>query len=121
MSFTISERAQSGFTNAASYDTHRPSYPPESVNKLLENLKVANVPGARILDLAAGTGKFTSLLAARPEGYEILAVEPHAEMRQVLEKKNLKGVEVKAGTATSMDVVEDGWADAVVIAQVWYD
>ena len=118
MSFTIAESAQSGFSDAAVYDTHRPSYPPGSVNKLLENLKVAGVRGARILDLAAGTGKFTTLLAARPEEYEIVAVEPHADMRQVLEKKALKGVKVMGGIATNIDAVEDGWADTVIVAQV---
>ena len=118
MSFTIADRAQSGFADATTYDTHRPSYPAESVDNLLDNLKVSNVPGARILEIAAGTGKFTTILANRPEGYEVVAVEPHAEMRQVLEKKTLKGIKIVAGTATSMDTVEDGWADAVIVAQV---
>ena len=118
MSINIAPNAQTGFENASSYDNHRPSYPPDSVQNLLQNLSVSGVTGARILEIGAGTGKFTSLLAARNEGYEIIAVEPHQEMRQVLEQKDLKGVKVVAGNATSMDAVEDGWADCVVVAQV---
>lgn len=73
--------------------------------------------GARIIDLGAGTGKFTELLADRDEGYEILAVEPHEGMRNELLRKKLKGVEVVEGTVEKMGV-EREWADAVVCAQV---
>jgi ubiquinone/menaquinone biosynthesis C-methylase UbiE len=43
-------------------------------------------------DLTAGTGKFTELLAARPEHYSIAAIEPHEGMRNVLDKKSLRGL-----------------------------
>ena len=46
-----------------------------------------------------------------------MAVEPHADMRAVLEKRNLSGVKVVDGTAEDVPV-EDGWADAVFVAQV---
>jgi len=46
-----------------------------------------------------------------------VAVEPHADMRAVLEKRNLSGVKVVDGTAEDVPV-EDGWADAVFVAQV---
>lgn len=113
----IHEVATTGFDNATSYDKHRPSYSPSAVQILLENLGVANSPGARIVDLAAGTGKFTEALALREEGFDVLAVEPHESMRKTLEAKKLKGVASRTGTAESMDV-EDGWADAVIVAQV---
>jgi ubiquinone/menaquinone biosynthesis C-methylase UbiE len=67
--------------------------------------------------LAAGTGKFTEALAAREEGFEIIAVEPHADMRRVLSERGLKGVKVVDGTAENVPV-ENGWADAVFVAQV---
>lgn len=70
------------------------------------------------MDLAAGTGKFTELLSARDEEYDILAVEPHEEMREQLSKKNLKGVRVLDGTAESMPAVKDGEVAAVVASQV---
>ena len=118
MSNYFPQNAQTDFAAASSYDENRPSYTTQSVNKLLEELQVTSKPGAKILDLAAGTGKFTELLAAREEKYDVIAVEPHAKMREVLEKKNLQGVKVLDGTATDIKDVEGGWADAVVVAQV---
>lgn len=52
-------------------------YPPEAMTRFLKHLQVDGVKCARIVDLAAGTGKFTELLAARDEVFDILAVEPH--------------------------------------------
>ena len=114
---TVAQAATTGFDNAPAYDAHRPSYPPEAVGSLLAHLGVADKAGARIIDLAAGTGKFTELLAARGEGYEVVAVEPVARMRERLERKRLGRVDVRHGLATEMGV-EDGWADAVIAAQV---
>lgn len=113
----ITPLAHQSFANSTAYDAHRPTYPPHSLQHLLEQCRVAGKQGARVVDLAAGTGKFTEALAARPEGFEILAVEPHAEMREVLEGKGLRGVKVLDGTAEELPV-EDGWADAVFVAQV---
>ena len=47
------------------------------MTRLLEHLQVSGVKRARIIDLAAGTGKFTELLVGRSEDFEILAIEPH--------------------------------------------
>ena len=117
MSSTISPHALTGFTNSTAYDAHRPTYPPSSLQHLLTQCRVAGKRGARIIDLAAGTGKFTAALAAREEEFEIVAVEPHADMRKVLSERGLRGVKVVDGTAEEMPV-GDGWADAVFVAQV---
>lgn len=77
MAPSIPSASTKGFQNASSYDKHRPSYPPEAVTRFLEHLQVNGVKRARIVDLAAGTGKFTELLVGRDEDFEILAVEPH--------------------------------------------
>jgi len=114
----LAHSAQVGFRNANAYDRYRPSFPSASVTSLLQQMKVEGLEGIRILDLGAGTGKFTQLLSDRPEKYEILAVEPHAEMRATLEGKKLLRVKVVDGQAESMRKVEDGWADAVICAQV---
>jgi len=114
----ISPVALTGFSKATSYDAHRPSYPPAAVSALLKHLEIDNELQGRIVDLAAGTGKFTELLTQREEGYEILAVEPHEGMRGVLEGKGLKGVKVLEGSAEIMMGVEKGWAAAVIVAQV---
>ena len=74
---SIPSASAKGFQNASSYDKHRPSYPPEVVTRFLKHLQVSGVREARIVDLAAGTGKFTEVLAGREEDFEILAVEPH--------------------------------------------
>lgn len=109
--------ALTGFSAAEAYDKHRPSYIKPAVDDLLAQLQVSGVPRAKILDLAAGTGKFTELLVVRDEGYQILAVEPHQQMLAKLKEKRLRGVVVREGDAVSVPV-QDGWADAVVAAQV---
>lgn len=53
---------------------------------------------------------------ARPEQFEVVAVEPHDEMRDILVRKNL-GIEVLNGNAANMPV-KDGWCDALIAAQV---
>lgn len=113
----ISERAQRGFANSVAYDQHRPAYSPTLVQSLLEQLRVAGKKHAKIVDLAAGTGKLTAALAARHEEYEILAVEPHDGMREVLAGKELPRVTVIKGTAEKMGV-DDESVDAVMVAQV---
>lgn len=109
--------AQAGFANASSYDQHRPSYPDEAVDKLLTHLYLNDMPEATIVDLAAGTGKFTELLANRREEYEIIAIEPHEAMRKELEKKSLKGVVVRDGSAAHIPL-EDESVDGVIASQV---
>lgn len=114
----IKAAAQAGFAAAAAYDAHRPNYPPQAVDELLKNLEVKGVDRARIMDLAAGTGKFTELLSARPENFEIVAVEPHDKMRAELEQKNLRGVTVVKAAAEDLSNLDDGIFAAVVASQV---
>lgn len=54
MATCLDQRAQTGFAKAADYDAHRPTYPEDSVQHLLENVRVAGAAGATVLDLAAG-------------------------------------------------------------------
>ncbi|TDZ34890.1 putative methyltransferase-like [Colletotrichum sidae] len=108
-----------GFSDAASYDAHRPSYPPDATQRFLEQLRIADAPHARVVDLAAGTGKLTEVLAARHEGFEIVGVEPHREMREELERKGLRGVEVRDGFAAATGL-EAEWGDACVVGQAFH-
>ena len=85
---------------------------------MLTALNVADLQGATIADLAAGTGKFTELLVARPEDYKIIAIEPHDGMREQLENKRLPNLTVLNGTAEDMSEMADGSCDALVVAQV---
>ena len=57
----IHRSAQIGFSRSAeAYERARPDYPAEAVDHLVAHL----TPGARVLDLAAGTGKLTRPLLA---------------------------------------------------------
>lgn len=117
---SIANVAQTGFASSTAYDTHRPSYPSEAVEAFLEVLEIKGLDGAKVLDLGAGTGKFTQLLAARPENYDVLAIEPHDGMRAELQKKNLRNVTVRTGTAEHLQDVADQSQQAVVIAQAFH-
>ncbi|RMZ14150.1 hypothetical protein D0860_02225 [Hortaea werneckii] len=112
----INERAQTGFAKSAAYDEYRPGYSPTATEKLLKQCRVSGLKNAKILDLAAGTGKFTEALVSRGEHYEVIAVEPHDGMREVLEKKQLPRVSVLNGKANSIPL-EDDSVDAIVVAQ----
>ncbi|KAI9711828.1 MAG: hypothetical protein M1820_001973 [Bogoriella megaspora] len=103
MSSQIDLSAQVGFEKAKAYDKSRPSYPREA--------------RSRIIDLAAGTGRFTELLVTENNDREIIAVEPHPQMRGILEDKCLTGFSVVDGMTTNMASISDHWADAVVIAK----
>src|SRR6185369_7093387 len=76
-------------------------------------------PGRRLLDLAAGTGKFTRLVAGT--GVDLVAVEPVAAMRDELVAR-VPGVEALDGRAEELPL-GDGSVDAVVSAQAfhWFD
>ena len=115
----LDERAQTGFAKSAAYDQHRPAYSSSIVQVLLERLGVAGRNGAKILDLAAGTGKFTEALAARDEQYNVVVVEPHDGMREVLADKKLPRVTVHGCKADSIPL-DDESLDAVICAQVGY-
>ena len=69
-------RSRSFETVAADYERHRPDYPEEALRWLGEQLRLE--PGARVLDVGAGTGKLTRGLVRL--GYEAVAVEPGVPM-----------------------------------------
>ncbi len=99
------------------YDRGRPPFPPEAVATLIDVLKIE--AGVRVLDLAAGTGKLTRMLA--PTGAELVAVEPLGGMRARLEA-SLPGVRALEGTAEAIPL-SDASIDAVTVAQAfhWFD
>ena len=80
---SVHDVAASGFgAEAAAYERARPSYPADAVDWIVDSLRLS--PGARVCDLAAGTGKFTRLLDARLPVAELVAVEPVEGMRRFL-------------------------------------
>ncbi|WNI14738.1 class I SAM-dependent methyltransferase [Actinacidiphila sp. ITFR-21] len=104
-----------GYQRAAGvYERSRPSYPLAAVAALADALPLES--GRTVVDLGAGTGKFTRLLALTGAG--VLAVEPVREMREQIAEL-LPGVSVSAGTAEETGLPA-GCADAVVAAQSWH-
>jgi SAM-dependent methyltransferase len=102
---TLHPLAAQGFADVAdAYDRGRPDYPAGVVD-LLE------IPaGARVLDLAAGTGKLTRLL--RSAGLDVVPVEPLAAMRAKVPR-------AIAGTAEAIPLA-DASVDAATIADAWH-
>ncbi|PVI03817.1 S-adenosyl-L-methionine-dependent methyltransferase [Periconia macrospinosa] len=115
----LSDKAFNGFAEAALYEQHRPSYPDEAVAALLDAARVTGLDAASLVDLGAGTGKFTELLASRPEHFKILAVEPHAQMRGQLAQKKLQDVTVVEGFSTAIPADSES-IDAVFVAQAFH-
>jgi SAM-dependent methyltransferase len=114
----IHRAAAEGFSRAAAeYERSRPGYPPEAVTLLQAELGVG--PGANVVDVAAGTGKLTRLLAAT--GATVTAIEPVSAMRDVL-MDAVPGVEALDGTAEAMPLPAAS-ADVVTAAQAfhWFD
>ena len=95
---------------ADQYDRVRPGYPEGAVEWMLP------AGARRVVDLGAGTGKLTRLLAAR--GLRVTAVEPDAGMRAVLAAAS-PDVDVRAGSGEAMPL-GDGEEDAVLVAQAWH-
>jgi SAM-dependent methyltransferase len=97
--------AATGFADVAqAYDRGRPDYPPEAVAAL-------GLPDrARVLDLAAGTGKLTRVL--RAAGLDVVPVEPLPAMRALVPG-------ALDGTAEAIPL-PDASVDAATIADAWH-
>jgi SAM-dependent methyltransferase len=106
-----------GFQRAAAvYERSRPGFPEAAIRLLVRELDLRE--GRTLLELAAGTGKLTRLLA--PTGARILAVEPVAAMRGHLD--GIAGVAAVDAVAESIPL-PDRSVDAAVGAQAfhWFD
>ncbi|MFJ3052230.1 MULTISPECIES: class I SAM-dependent methyltransferase [Pseudomonas] len=107
--------AREGYAREAKTYAHgRPDYPDELLGWLGEALEIG--AGKEVVDLGAGTGKFTSLLAR--SGAQVTAIEPVAAMREQLGEK-LPGVKVLNGTAQAMPLVAQS-VDALTCAQAFH-
>ncbi len=109
--------ASSGFSDGERYHRARPDYPRDAVKFLVDSMGIDN--DAHVLDLAAGTGKFTEQLL--PFCDMITAVEPTPGMRNVLSAR-LPTVKVLDGRDVDIPL-EDASVDCVVVAQAfhWFD
>ncbi|MBY8886685.1 class I SAM-dependent methyltransferase [Streptomyces sp. PTM05] len=95
---------------ARTYDRYRPGPPPEAVDWLLP-------PGCgSVLDLGAGTGLLTRVLAGRVA--DVVAVDPDSRMREVLAQA-CPGAVALEGTAEAVPL-PDARVDAVLVSAAWH-
>lgn len=107
--------AARGFSaQAALYAATRPGYPRECLKWLRYDLNLR--PGTKVLEVGAGTGKFTSLLLE--VGADVIAVEPLTEMRAHLVSA-FPGVRALSDTAQKLSL-PDSSIDAIVCAQSFH-
>ncbi|MBI1217434.1 MAG: methyltransferase domain-containing protein [Rhodobacteraceae bacterium] len=107
--------ATAGYSTASgAYAAGRPDYPAALAGWLTGPLGLG--PGTTVLDLGAGTGKFTARLAAT--GARVIAVEPVAAMRARL-AADLPGVMALEGTAQAIPL-PDASLDALTCAQSFH-
>ena len=107
--------AQQGFsTQAVTYAQGRPDYPRQLTGWLADTLHIDTL--SSVIDLGAGTGKFTRLLSSLAP--TLIAVEPVAAMGAQLAKL-LPDVRLVDGTAESIPLATAS-ADALVCAQAFH-
>ena len=112
---SIHAAAGKGFAaEAATYVRGRPDYPVELLPWLERELRIG--PGKTAVDLGAGTGKFTRLLARTAA--TVVAVEPIAQMRARLAAEQ-PTIRTLQGTAEAIPLAA-GSVDAVVCAQAFH-
>ena len=115
---TVHEVAATGFGTAAStYAASRPSYPPDAVAWIVHELRLR--AGTRCVDLAAGTGIFTRLLA--PTMCTLIAAEPVDAMRDELQRAS-PGASMVAAVGEALPFASRS-LHAITIAQAfhWFD
>jgi SAM-dependent methyltransferase len=93
------------------YERTRPTYADAALAWVAQRL-----PLKRVLDLGAGTGKLTRQLVAL--GADVVAVEPGAAMRALLERL-VPEAEALAGSAESIPL-PDASVDVVTVAQAFH-
>ena len=112
---SIHHAAADGFSKQAeAYSRGRPEYPAALLPWLADELGIQ--PAQQVLDLGAGTGKFTRLLTQT--GARVSAVEPVEAMRLQLAQA-LPDVAALPGTAESIPL-PDASVDVVACAQAFH-
>lgn len=112
---SVHRSAARGFAaRADAYVRGRPDYPEAIIDWLRERLGLGE--GRSVIDLGAGTGKFTACLLAA--GAHVIAVEPVKEMRAKIVQM-LPKVATYDGSATSIPLPDDS-VDAVTCAQAFH-
>lgn len=115
MTQSLHPSAQKGFSLGAElYQQVRPSYPPEIVVWLQDQLKVGE--NSTVIDLGSGTGKFLPFLLQTQA--KVIAVEPVTAMREQLEQR-YNTVECLQ-TSSDQLLVKDESINAIICAQSFH-
>ena len=114
----IHEAARRGYSRSGDhYEKGRPEYRPRVVERLIGHLRLSRA--SKVMDLAAGTGKFTRHLPSFFD--QVAAVEPVQAMQEAFQKA-VPRVPVFTGTAEDLPF-EDESFDCVFVATAfhWFD
>lgn len=114
----LAPAARVGFQRGAGrYERGRPEAPPTAIDALERSLGISG--RSTVLELGAGTGKLSRLLAPRSGRY--VAIEPVRAMREQF-RKTVPDVPLVAGLAERIPL-RKSTVDAVVAAQAfhWFD
>ena len=99
------------------YDRVRPSYPQQAISKLIETCALS--AQSKVLELGAGSGKATELLA--PLGCELTCVEPGAALAQILSQRFAGPNRVKTVVSKFEDYSAPAHSfDCIVAAQAFH-
>lgn len=109
-----SQRTQEFDAEAMAYDRYRPRYPSGLFDDLIELAGLA--PGARVLEIGAGTGIATRPLADR--GLEVIAVEPSTAMAAIGRSRSVSPTRWVVGTFE--DLVPEEPVDLIVALNSWH-
>ena len=110
----VSERFSFEVVDALHYDELRPEYAPEAVAWVARRCDLG--AGSHLVDLAAGTGRLSGRFVKLE--VDVVAVEPAANMRAVLERR-FPTVRAIVATAESMPF-DDGSVDAIVVGNAFH-
>jgi SAM-dependent methyltransferase len=113
----FSDRQRLAFGRVAElYDRARPAYPESAIAQVIAY--AGALPGELVLEVGAGTGKATVMLAAR--GLRVLALEPDPAMA-ALARSNCAGLpEVEVRELAFEDYAPAAPARLVLAAQSWH-
>ena len=133
----IHKAASVGFgskESTAAYERGRPSYPIDAVDFLIQH-SLARLPQPAdgqaetllILDVGAGTGIFTRLLADRlrllstpTRSFRLTAVEPVAGMREKFREVTPDDLPIVDGSGANLHSAADGSVAAIFVAQAFH-
>ncbi|XP_048738753.1 uncharacterized protein LOC125653347 [Ostrea edulis] len=115
--------AKFGFVDGGNYEAHRPGYTDEAVKEVIsmatDSIKSLGDCQYDILELGAGTGKFTQcLLKNIPQELKVLLTEPSENFLKTLEKK-FPDMNTRQCSADNIPVTDHS-VNAIIAAQCFH-